>query len=173
MADDLTDYILKGKSFRPMFWATVGAATLPTLFGLVGLYFCFVPTEIGRSLYNDYFLTLPIALCFTIGTPLVAWCSCISLEGDVVDEDVKRFRLLSVGLVAVKYSFIVHGLAFLIHVTIFSILMGGDRLEIFSLSLFFGGIINAALFVLVTMPLSVFCSAIFCWLYSVKEIPGP
>ena len=150
-----------------MFWAAAGAAAIPTALGFIGLFFCFFPTQLGLGMFQEFLIAVPISLCFALGPPLVAWLSCRQLIFKSHGASLNHFRLLGVGPVAMKYSFYVHGLAFLTHVILVSIFSGGNGADMFFLSLMFGGLINGVLFVIVTMPLSVFCAAIFALLYRV------
>ena len=166
MADDIEEHTLNGMDLPPMFWAAVGASAIPMSLGFIGLFFCLVPTEVGRGFYQDYFLAFPAALCFTFGAPLVAWLSCRNLIFNAKAANINLFRLLGAGPVAVKYGFFVHGFAFLTHIILLSIFIDGEVLEIFVLGFIFGGLINGILFIFITMPLSVLCAAIFTRLYS-------
>lgn len=170
MTEDSLADILPPSKLPSMFWAAAFAAALPTALGVIGLFFCFVPTAIGRGAFEDYLFAVPISLCFAFGAPLVAWLSCRALIFLSYEPNPSIFEFFGVWPLAVKYSFYVHGLAFLTHVLVFSLFIGGGDVAVFGLSLFFGGLINAVLFVIVTLPMSLFCAAIFAMLYSAPEI---
>ena len=158
--------ISSGSELRSMFWSAAGACLVPIAVGLIGLYFCLVPTELGANLYQDYLISLPIMTCFVLGTPIVAWLSCRRLARNASLGQGDVFKVYGIWPSALKYSFYVHAIGFFITLIAFSVLSGEGFLDVFGVGLIWGGIINAVLFVIITSPLSFFCSAIFVGLYS-------
>jgi len=153
----------------PMFWPAVCASVLPMTLGIIGLYFCFVPTDIGREFYHEYIFSIPIALCFTFGTPIVAWLSCRGLAERVKAKNHAPIKFISAAFQAVKNSFFVHLIAFLIHVTLISIFPDWAGPTLFFDALIIGGLINLVLYAIVTLPLSIFCAAIFSLFYAGRK----
>jgi len=165
MTEESKTDLSEGRNLPPMFQAAVAASAIPMILGFVGLYISWVPTSFGPGRFQDFIFTVPIAFCFAFGTPLVAWLSCKNLKSETDSDIEKRFTLLYVWPTALKNSFYVQGSAFLIQLTLLTAFSVGARVETFGAGLFYGGLINAVLFVLVTMPMSVFCTAVFALVY--------
>ena len=165
MTENIKDEMPYGPDLPPMFWAAAGACALPILIGLIGFSFSL---ELSRGRWHPIgsLLTgLPIWLCFIFGTPLVAWLSCRDLVFKSYDQDPGLFKVSEVWNSALKYSFYVHSLGFLSYAILLSQTAGGAWASLLAYSLIMGGLLNAVLFVVVTLPLSLLCTAIFARLY--------
>lgn len=165
MTENINDEMPYGPDLPPMFWAAAGACALPMVIGLIGLYFCLGVWKSELNVLTSIFLGLPVWLCFTFGTPLVAWLSCRDLVFKSYDQDPGLFKVPEVWNSALKYSFYVHTLGFLSYAILLSQTAGGAWAGLLAYSLIGGGLLNAGLFVVVTLPLSLLCAAIFARLY--------
>ena len=158
-----------------MFWAAFFACLVPISLGFLGLVLSAIPTVFIRAVFQDFMFTVPISLCFAFGTPIVAWLSCRALRRraalqNAAPSNKVGFQFLEVWPAALKYSFYVHAAAFFTHLLLLNAVLKGG-LYGFALFLMFGGLLNLILFLVITLPFSVFCAAIFAMLYTASGAP--
>ena len=153
------------KMMRGAIWACI----LPMALGLFGLTFTLhiEPSfQTGRSFSDSlHFLTLPVVLCFILGTPLAAFSACLRLRQTISFEEWTSWQA-AVGC-ALHSATRVHLWAAVIY-TIIALLFffpdggtieGGIIRMIFILIM--SPLINLGLWGFLTLPLSLLCATIF------------
>ena len=153
------------KMLRGAIWA----CAIPMTFGLISTFFILI--DLPPNTRNQSFTTspsfyiLPIALCFLFGTPLAAWLACLRLKRIKDYEKLRRWRmpawwgLLSATAVhfvaALFYTILTAGFLFQ------SYDQGAGYDQEVSLIIFMSAMLNAMLWVIITLPLSLICATIF------------
>ena len=147
----------------------IAASILPMGLGILGLLAIGANSPFtydGRDFSNSpHFMTLPVAMCFFFGTPLAAWLSCLWLRKIGPLEKIRRWRASAWrGLTCASA---VHLGACLFYTMLSAKFFFGETAgfqssgnELFSI-IFMSAFINAGLWVIITLPFSIFCATIF------------
>jgi len=137
----------------------IAACLFPILLGL-----CMFIVMISSVNAKEYWLTLPVILCFIFGTPIAAWLACRTLRKAKYPEHVSDWGLSC--LTGFRGATIIHFWAALIH-TIGNMLFSPNSVPAFMgftefiPNLLLIIVLHLLIWVIVTLPLSFLCGTIF------------
>ena len=147
----------------------IAACVLPMALGVFGLLATFQNLSTfytGRSFSDSpHFFTLPIVLCFLFGPPLTAYLACSHLKKIRNLEQLRRWQTTTGRAVLTATS--VHFWSALVYTIIALIFFfpDGDSMEGVVIGvigvLIMSGLINLILWVIITLPFTLFCTIIF------------
>ena len=135
----------------------IAACALPMILGLM-----FGLLEIFSDGRSDWIITLPLSFCFLFGTPLTAWLVCRHLRKAKDAAIMSRWEsCVGAGLLGASTVHVSAALLYTLGFFVPDLIEGRPVLHYIPSILFISAGINLCLWMVLTLPFTLFCSTIF------------